>query len=469
MLRPFQRQFVRGALAPGIDTAVLSLPRGNGKSWLAAYLVARSLTPGDPLFEHGGEPLLVASSLDQARIVFRFVRTMLDARAYSFRDSGTRLAITHSATSTRLRVLSSDAKRAMGLGAGNPLLIADEPGAWVGSGGELMTDAISTAQGKPGSRLRVVYIGTLAPAAAGGWWCRLVDEGSVGSTYVQSLRGDPDKWDCWPEIRRCNPLTAIAAQFRAKLLSERDQARRDSRLKARFLSYRLNVPTADSARVLLTVADWRGVCARPVPEPEGRPVVGVDLGGGRAWSAAVAVWPSGRCEAVALAPGEPSILDQERRDRVPRETYSRLVASGRLAVDEGLRVPRPAALVERVMAWRPAALVCDRFRLPELLDATGGRVRVLPRVSRWSDAAADVRALRRMALDGPLACEAASRGLVAASLSAATVASDDQGSTRLVKRGTNNTARDDVAAALTLAAGAWSRRPAPGRVRVHVA
>ena len=48
-LRPFQRRFVKGATAPGIDTAALSLPRGNGKSWLAAYLLVWGLSPGDSL------------------------------------------------------------------------------------------------------------------------------------------------------------------------------------------------------------------------------------------------------------------------------------------------------------------------------------------------------------------------------------------------------------------------------------
>ena len=221
--------------------------------------------------------------------------------------------------------------------------------------------------------------------------------------------------------------------------------------------------------MLLTVADWRRVTSRPVPAPEGRPVVGVDLGAGRAWSAAVAVWRSGRCEAVALAPGEPSIADQERRDHVPRGTYARLVATERLTVAAGVRVPAPAGLVERVMVWRPAAIVCDRFRLGELQDAAGGRVRIVPRVARWSDAAEDIRALRRAAADGPLAVETSSRPLIAASLAAALVANDDQGNTRLAKRGTNNTARDDVAAAMVLAAGAWSRRAAPRRARIHVA
>ena len=335
-------------------------------------------------------------------------------------------------------------------------------------GGELMHDEIQTAQGKPGSSLRVVYIGTLAPSRAG-WWHDLIRAGSTGSTHVSALQGNPDKWDQWPEIRRVNPLTAISAAFRRKLIEERDAARRDSRLRARFLSYRLNVPTGDESQMLVTVSDWQRVEARPVPERVGRPIVGVDLVGGRAWSAAVAVWRNGRIEAVAVAPGVPEIDAQERRDRVPRGTYGALVDSGALAVAAGKRVPPMSALVERVLPWRPELAVCDRFRLGELQDATAGRVRVVPRVARWSSAAEDIRALRRLALDGPLAVVPEFRALLRASLSAATVKTDDQGSVRLVKRGTNNTARDDVAAALVLAAGAVSRVPARVRARLHVA
>ena len=52
-LRPFQRQFVKAATATDVDTAALSLPRGNGKSFLAADLLRRGLTPGDPLHVDG--------------------------------------------------------------------------------------------------------------------------------------------------------------------------------------------------------------------------------------------------------------------------------------------------------------------------------------------------------------------------------------------------------------------------------
>ena len=46
----------------------------------------------------------------------------------------------------------------------------------------------------------------------------------------------------------------------------------------------MNRPSGDESTVLLTVTDWERVTAREVPEREGRPIVGVDLGGGRAWS-----------------------------------------------------------------------------------------------------------------------------------------------------------------------------------------
>ena len=253
MLRPFQRRFIRGALAPAIDTAALSVPRGNGKTWLAAHLLTRALSPGDPLHSGGAEYLLCAASIEQARLCFRFVRADLEPLGgYRFLDSNTRIGIVHKASNTRLRVLSSNGRTAMGI-VGCPLLVADEPGSWETSGGRLMHDAIQTAQGKPGSPMRAIYIGTLAPAA-GGWWHELVTRGSRGSTYVQALTGDADKWDRWPEIRRCNPLALVSAAFRRKLLDERDDARADSRLRARFLSYRLNLPSRDSSEMLLSVS-----------------------------------------------------------------------------------------------------------------------------------------------------------------------------------------------------------------------
>ena len=55
---------------------------------------------------------------------------------------------------------------------------------------------------------------------------------------------------------RVNPLAKVDANTRRKLREERDAARRDTRLKARFLSYRMNVPTADESELLLSVDDF---------------------------------------------------------------------------------------------------------------------------------------------------------------------------------------------------------------------
>ena len=103
---------------------------------------------------------------------------------------------------------------------------------------------------------------------------------------------------------------------------------------------------------------------------------------------------------------------------MPSGTYQRLVDAGRLHVADGVRVPAPADLVKLLRQWAPQFVVCDRFRLSELLDVAG-RLLIVPRVTRWSEAVFDIRALRRMATDGPLAVDGESRGLVAASLSVA--------------------------------------------------
>ena len=87
----------------------------------------------------------------------------------------------------------------------------------------------------------------------------------------------------------------------------------------------------------------------------------------------------------------------------------------------------------------------------------GNACAVEGRVTRWFDAAADIRALRKGVRDGPFSIDEGSRALLIASLSVAFIKSDDQGNTRLAKDGKHNKARDDAAAALLLAAGAFER------------
>ena len=455
-LLAFQKRFVTKATDPKIDLAVLSLARGNGKSSLAAHLLTRALTVGDSLNVPGAEYLLCAASIPQARLCFRFIRADLEPTGeYRFIDSATRIGIRHVKSGTTLRVLSSNGKTGMGI-VGCPLLVADEPGSWEVNGGQLMADAIFTAQGKPGSPMRVVMIGTLAPAVSG-WWHQLVQAGSHGGTYVQALQGDRSKWNTWKEVSRCNPLTKISPEFRKKLRQELAEAEADTRLAARFKSYRLNVPSGDESTMLLTIDDFEKVLQRPVAERVGKALVAVDLGENRAFSAAVAAWRSGVVAAIAVCPGIPDIPALEKRDRVASGTYQELVDAGTLRVAHGLEVPPVAMLIDHLTSeWgRPASIIADRHREGNLRDASQG-ISIEPRVTRWFEAASDIRDLRRLCKDGPFSLEESSRSLMAASLSVATIKSDDTGNSRLIKS-SQNTARDDVAAAWLLVAGAYSR------------
>ena len=86
--------------------------------------------------------------------------------------------------------------------------------------------------------MRVIYIGTLAPATDLGGGTTWIHAGSQDATYVggMALQGrDPEKWHDLRDrfIRRCNPLMwqrLMPASFKATLLraAERDAARGDT-------------------------------------------------------------------------------------------------------------------------------------------------------------------------------------------------------------------------------------------------
>ena len=114
----------------------------------------------------GLEYVVVSGSLNQGRIVKRFVAAEL-GDDWKWADSTTLVGGRHPDSGTRLRVMSSNPKTAFGF-VGVPLVVADEPGSWEVEGGQMMYDALRTAQGKPGSPLQLILIGTLAPAR-GGW------------------------------------------------------------------------------------------------------------------------------------------------------------------------------------------------------------------------------------------------------------------------------------------------------------
>ena len=459
-LLPFQSSFVAEICKESPpEIAVLSLPRGNGKSWLCGGLVARSVTPGDALFVRGVENILVSSSTAQAKIVLEFARQALgEVEGYRWRREG----VTHLESRARVRIISSDSKRALGLGAHVRLIICDEPAAWSNTAGARLWDAIITSLGK--RRLTVIAVGTLAPAplnGPGAWWPEFVAEGSGDGRHVVLLQGDPKKWWDFAEVLRVNPVAAVNPYLMRALEREHRAALKNDRAARTFKMYRLNIPGEPvDAQPLITAAEWERVCARPVPECEGKPVIGVDLGGNRSWSAAAALWPNGRIEAWALAPGTPSLADQEKADQVPDDSYLELVKSGGLSVDVGLAVPTAERLLSRIWAWQPYCIVSDPYRSADLHSAIAGRVRLVDRARGGAESTSNLQALRSLLLDSTAGVTEASRVLLGAAWEQTNMVIDNAGITKLGKVDQRRS-RDDAAAALLLAAGEQSRRPKP--------
>lgn len=464
-LLPFHAEWIKKSFHPDVQVGALSIPRGNAKTWLFGWLGACALTPGSPLWRQGIEVLGVSASFEQSRVMMNFLRESLEGNGELYRslDSGQRLAMTHAATNSKMRILSSSGKRAMGLSQFHTIL-ADEPGSWESRGGTLMWDALRTSMGKLPEQ-RLLLIGTRAPADADGWWPGLLDGGSGIGTHIEVLTApDDEPWDAWATIRKVNPLVNVNENLRKTILRERDDARRNPSMRPAFEAYRLNRQIDVHQDVLLPADTWRRVEAREVPPREGRPILGLDLGGERSWSAAWALWPNGRSECYALCPGIPDLAEREKQDGMPRGLYRRLQDGGVLLVDEGLRVSRPQVLVNHLVSIgiSPRFVLCDRFCLGALHDAVDGRWNIVPRVTRWSEATEDITGFRKLCEDGPLSIAEECRGLARVSLSQASVKGDDQGSLRLEKK-RHGRSRDDVAVCATLAAGALVRemsRPA---------
>ena len=202
--------------------------------------------------------------------------------------------------------------------------------------------------------------------------------GSGDATHVVLLQADPDRWESFDEVLRVNPVASVNPHLRRALEREHKSALESDRAARTFRQFRLNIPGEKvDSQPLITSAEWERVCTKPIPEISGKPVIGLDLGGTRSWSAACALWPSGRIESWALAPGFPLLSDQEKEDQVAPDSYSELVRSGGLAVDEGQHVPSIERLLARIWAWEPLAIVCDNYRAPELHQVVSGRT---PRV-----------------------------------------------------------------------------------------
>ena len=271
---PWQSRFVRGTFRPGIQSAALSVARGNGKTALLSGIAAATLD--GPLAVPRGETVIVASSFEQARIAFEHVIAFMgdklaDKGRWKTWDTAQQARIEDRQTGARVRCVGSDPRRAHGLAP--VLTLADEPAQWPETTGERMVAALRTAAGKqPHSRF--VALGT-RPADPEHWFSKAL---AGGADYAQSHAAGPDD----PKFHKrtwakANPSLAHMPDLESAIRVEARQARQDPGLLASFEALRLNLGTEDAAvSTLLDAGLWREI--EGAAEIDGAGVWGVDLG-----------------------------------------------------------------------------------------------------------------------------------------------------------------------------------------------
>lgn len=469
---PWQRRFVRGAFGPGVQSAALSVARGNGKTALLSGIAAATLD--GPLMVPRGETVIVASSFEQARIAFEHVVAFMgdalaDKRRWKVWDTAQQARIEDKRTGARVRCIGSDPRRAHGLAP--VLTLADEPAQWPETSGERMVAALRTAAGKqPHSRF--VALGT-RPADPEHWFAKLL---AGGADYAQVHAAGPDD----PKFRKrtwakANPSMAHMPDLEAAIRTEAAHARRDGATLAAFDALRLNLGTEDAeVAVLLEAGTWAGIEGEA--ERDGPTIWGVDLGASAAQSAVAVYYPrTGALSSVAAFPADPGLSDRGLRDGVGR-LYVECARRGELLVLGQRSVPVAellAAVLDRF--GRPARVVADRWREAELrdaLDAAGVPPAAVEfRGMGFRDGAEDVRDFRRACLEDRVTPDPSL--LLRSAMAEARVIADPAGNQKLAKSsqgGRRSRARDDAAAAAILAVASGYRQPVrPRRRRLRYA
>ena len=259
-------------------------------------------------------------------------------------------------------------------------------------------------------------------------------------------------------------LKSLEKEIRA----EAELAKKDPSMLAAFAALRLNEGVSDTLQsTLLDVGTWDKI--EGDSERQGRCYWGVDLGTSAAMSAVAAYWPqTGRLEALAAFPSEPTLEVRGRKDGVGR-LYSAGYDCGELILCGGAAVSVSeliAAALERFGS--PVAVAADRWREAELRDALkSARVPVAKLELRgmgFKDGAEDVRAFRRACLEDKVT--PVQSLILASAMSVARVILDPAGNSKLSKGslgGRHVSARDDAAAAAILAVSLATRQPAAPR------
>ena len=457
-LAGFQRQFIEGTFAEGVNIGCLSVGRGAGKTALSAALAVTHLL-GHWDGQAQREIVISARTLDQARTCFRFCASFVGEREDITIRRGNVLEIEFHAPDGPhiLKAIASNGKTALGGSA--TLAILDERASWPDGRGDELEGALLTSLGKRDGT--AVLISTSAPSDSNAF-SRWLDTPPSGC-YTQEHRADPDlSADDWPSLLQANPgVPEGIGPTRDWLQRAAAQAiERGGNALASFRNLHRNERVNTEARQLLIDLDqWQATETDVQPAREGPCVIGLDLGAAASMTAAAFVWPeTGRLESLGWFPDDPSLAVRGVNDGVGRR-YQEMADRGELRTLAGRTVPVGAWLeqvFQHVQGEQIAAVLADRFKQGEVQDglaAAAYRGPVTWRGFGWRDGAEDIQRFQRAVYDRQIAAPRSL--LLRAALSDAVCLSDPAGNLKLAKG--RSLGRIDPAAAAVLAVAEGQR------------
>lgn len=462
-LAPFQRKFVKGALAKGTRIAVLSIGRGNAKTALSAGLALGALL-GEWDRQPRREILIAARTRDQGRVAFDFVeafaRTLPDEvqADLTFRKAP-RLEISFDGDGGGhlLRVISADGKTA--LGTAPTLVLMDERGHWELDRGDALEHALLSGLGKRDGRALIISTSASDDSHPFSKW---LDEPQEG-VYRQEHRPAPGlPADDTASLKEANPGAVHGIGPSLDWLQTQAQLaiKRGGSALTTFRLYNRNERvSAESRDMLLTVDEWMNCETADLPPRRGEVVIGIDLGGSASMTAACFYWPAtGRLEALGTFPSKPSLLHRGQNDGVGSR-YVEMERRGELSTLGDQTVPVAPWLVEtlrHVEGETIASLVMDRFKQAELgeaIDKAGIRSPLIWRGQGFKDGGEDCERFRRAAYDGKI--KAAPSLLLQSAFADAVCLRDPANNLKLAKA--RSKGRIDAASAAVLAVAEGAR------------
>lgn len=462
-LAPFQRQFVEGALADGVSTAILSIGRGNAKTALSAGIALGGLL-GVWDRQPRREVLIAARTRDQGKTAYDFVMGFCEflpleiQRRLTFRRAP-RLEIEYAGDGGGhlLKVIAADGKSA--LGSAPTLCLMDERGHWEIEKGDALESALISGLGKRGGRALIISTSAADDTHPFSKW---IDDAVPGS-YVQEHRPSPGlPADDLPSLIIANPGSAFGigtTMDRLQAMAVQSIARGGSSL-ATFRLYNRNERISGETRnLLLTMDEWLGCEVSELPPRQGGVVIGIDLGGSASMTAAAFYWPeTGRLECLGTFPSMPSLLDRGQTDAVG-DRYVQMQDRGELTVMGSKTVPVSAWLTEvmaHVQGEQVLGLVMDRYKQSELgeaLDRAGIRAPLIWRGNGFRDGGEDCERFRRAAFDGKVRAKPSL--LLRSAFADAVCLTDPANNLKLTKARSNG--RIDAAAASVVAVAEGTR------------